>query len=79
MFEELGEDLNAEYTLISYGTNEGVAAGDVSVIAPSGFKYTLNFGENALTLNVSAVPEPAIVAAVLGTLALGLAVYRRRK
>lgn len=79
MFEELGEDLNAEYTLISYGTNEGVAAGDVSVIAPSGFKYTLNFGENALTLNVSAVPEPAIVAAILGALALGLAVYRRRK
>ena len=79
MFEELGEDLNAEYTLISYGTNEGVAAGDVSVIAPSGFKYTLNFGENALTLNVSAVPEPATVAAVLGALALGLAVYRRRK
>lgn len=79
MFEELGEDLNAEYTLISYGTNEGVAAGDVSVIAPSGFKYTLNFGENALTLNVSAVPEPAIVAAILGALALGLALYRRRK
>lgn len=79
MFEELGEDLNADYTLISYGTNEGVAAGDVSVIAPSGFKYTLNFGENALTLNVSAVPEPAIVAAILGALALGLAVYRRRK
>ena len=79
MFEELGEDLNAEYTLISYGTNEGVAMGDVSVIAPSGFKYTLNFGENALTLNVSAVPEPATVAAVLGALALGLAVYRRRK
>lgn len=79
MFEELGEDLNAEYTLISYGTNEGVAAGDVSVIAPSGFKYTLNFGENALTLNVSAVPEPATVATILGALALGLAVYRRRK
>ena len=79
MFEELGEDLNAEYTLISYGTNEGVAAGDVSVIAPSGFKYTLNFGENALTLNVSAVPEPATVATILGALALGLALYRRRK
>ena len=79
MFEELGEDLNLDYTLISYGTNEGVAAGDVSVIAPSGFKYTLNFGENALTLNVSAVPEPATVATILGALALGLAVYRRRK
>lgn len=79
MFEELGEDLNLDYTLISYGTNEGVAAGDVSVIAPSGFKYTLNFGENALTLNVSAVPEPATVATILGALALGLTVYRRRK
>ncbi len=79
MFEDLGEDLNAEYTLISYDSNEGVAAGDVSIIAPSGFKYTLNFGENALTLNVSAVPEPATVAAILGALALGLAVYRRRK
>ncbi len=79
MFEDLGEDLNAEYTLISYDSNEGVAAGDVSIIAPSGFKYTLNFGENALTLNVSAVPEPATVAAILGALALGLALYRRRK
>ena len=79
MFEELGEDLNAEYTLISYDSNEGVAAGDVSIIAPSGFKYTLNFGENALTLNVSAVPEPATVAAILGALALGLALYRRHK
>ena len=79
MFEGLGEDLNLDYTLISYGTNEGVAAGDVSVIAPSGFKYTLNFGENALTLNVSAVPEPATVATILGALALGLTVYRRRK
>lgn len=79
MFEELGEDLDLDYTLISYGTNKGVAAGDVSVIAPSGFKYTLNFGENALTLNVSAVPEPATVAAILGALALGLALYRRRK
>ena len=79
MFEDLGEDLNAEYTLISYDSNEGVAAGDVSIIAPSGFKYTLNFGENALTLNVSAVPEPATVAAILGALALGLALHRRRK
>ena len=79
MFEDLGEDLNAEYTLISYDSNAGVAAGDVSIIAPSGFKYTLNFGENALTLNVSAVPEPATVAAILGALALGLALYRRRK
>lgn len=79
MFEGLGEDLNLDYTLISYDSNEGVAAGDVSIIAPSGFKYTLNFGENALTLNVSAVPEPATVAAILGALALGLAIYRRRK
>ena len=58
--------LNAFKGMIKYDDNGVLKTADVSDI-------------NNLGNNVSAVPEPATVAAILGALALGFAVYRKRK
>ena len=41
--------------------------------------WSCEINENKFTILATQVPEPATIAAIFGALALGLAVYRRRK
>lgn len=66
--------------LITYESSDfGANDASVSVIGPDGFSYELLFGENALSLSIAQVPEPATLAAIFGAAALALAISRRRK
>jgi hypothetical protein len=75
---------DAEYKLLSYET---LAKGNEDVFQATfaeGFDGELFLKDNALwvkftTVLPSAVPEPAEWAMILGGIALGLAVYRKRK
>lgn len=66
--------------LITYKSSDfGANDASVSVIGPDGFSYELLFGENALSVSITQVPEPATLAAIFGAAALALAIARRRK
>ncbi len=66
--------------LITYESSDfGANDASVSVIGPDGFSYELLFGENALSVSITQVPEPATLAATFGAAALALAISRRRK
>ena len=66
--------------LITYESSDfGANDASVSVIGPDGFSYELLFGENALSVSITQVPEPATLAAIFGAAALALAISRRRK
>ena len=66
--------------LITYKSSDfGANDASVSVIGPDGFSYELLFGENALSVSITQVPEPATLAAIFGAAALALAISRRRK
>ncbi|HYC72533.1 MAG TPA: autotransporter-associated beta strand repeat-containing protein [Opitutaceae bacterium] len=74
------------YTLFDF-TSGGVTTNSFDVSdfvfgsTISGFDYSLAFNGNTLELtsSVSAVPEPATYAAVLGTAVIGLAAWRKRR
>lgn len=66
--------------LITYESSDfGANDASVSVIGPDGFSYELLFGENALSVSITQVPEPATLAAIFGAAALALAIARRSK
>ncbi len=44
-----------------------------------GNTYDLSYDNKSLFLTITEVPEPATYAAILGALAMGIAIYRRRK
>lgn len=71
------------YTLLNYA-GASLSSFDLSdfVLGStiSGYTYSLGFANNSLQLTaVSAVPEPATVAAIMGALTLGFGAYRKRR
>lgn len=66
--------------LITYESSDfGANGASVSVSGPDGFLYKLLFGENALSVSIMQVPEPATLAAIFGAAAIVPAIARRRK
>jgi hypothetical protein len=59
---------------LTYTTGMAMQEPDVNITMAS-----TAFGGQGITLNGSAIPEPSTYAAIAGTLALGLAVWRRRQ
>ena len=80
------EILEGEYTLMTIGSLTGFDVENTFtdfVIEGLDSPYELSWNDlttpTELRLSVLAVPEPATVAALMGALALGFVVYRRRK
>lgn len=63
------------YTSSDFDANDG----SVFVSGPDGFSYELMFGENALSVAISQIPEPSALAAIFGAAALALAIRKRRQ
>ena len=80
----LGEgETSLQYNIISF-TTEGSSFDATTVIcSDSQLKGTIDLieaaGTTSVMLTITAVPEPATVAAILGAVALAFAAYRRRK
>ena len=80
----LGEgETSLQYNIISF-TTEGSSFDATTVIcSDSSLKGKIdlinNAGTTSVMLTITAVPEPATVAAILGAVALAFATYRRRK
>ncbi len=72
-----GED-KITYTLIEYGSTD-FKKGDIVFSQIDGINIDYNFGDTALTVTLSKVPEPATIAAILGACALAMAAFRRRR
>ena len=72
-----GED-KITYTLIEYGSTD-FKNGDIVFSQIDGINIDYNFGDTALTVTLSKVPEPATIAAILGACALAMAAFRRRR
>ena len=72
-----GED-KITYTLIEYGSTD-FKNGDIVFSQIDGINIDYNFGDTALTVTLSKVPEPATIAAIFGALALAMAAFRRRR
>ena len=72
-----GED-KITYTLIEYGSTD-FKIGDIVFSQIDGINIDYNFGDTALTVTLSKVPEPATIAAILGACALAMAAFRRRR
>ena len=66
------------YTLIEYGSTN-FKNGDIVFSQIDGINIDYNFGDTALTVTLSKVPEPATIAAIFGACALAMAVFRRRR
>ena len=66
------------YTLIEYGSTD-FKNGDIVFSQIDGINIDYNFGDTALTVTLSKVPEPATIAAIFGACALAMAVFRRRR
>ncbi len=72
-----GED-KITYTLIEYGSTD-FKNGDIVFSQIDGINIDYNFGDTALTVTLSKVPEPATIAAIFGACALAMAAFRRRR
>ena len=66
------------YTLIEYGSTD-FKNGDIVFSQIDGINIDYDFGDTALTVTLSKVPEPATIAAIFGACALAMAVFRRRR
>ena len=66
------------YTLIEYASTD-FKNGDIVFSQIDGINIDYNFGDTALTVTLSKVPEPATIAAILGACALAMAAFRRRR
>lgn len=66
------------YTLIEYGSTN-FENGDIVFSQIDGINIDYNFGDTALTVTLSKVPEPATIAAIFGACALAMAAFRRRR
>lgn len=72
-----GED-KITYTLIEYGSTD-FKNGDIVFSQIDGINIDYDFGDTALTVTLSKVPEPATIAAIFGACALAMAAFRRRR
>ena len=66
------------YTLIEYDSTD-FKKGDIVFSQIDGINIDYDFGDTALTVTLSKVPEPATIAAILGACALAMAAFRRRR
>ncbi len=66
------------YTLIEYASTD-FKNGDIVFSQIDGVNIDYNFGDTALTVTLTQVPEPATIAAILGAFALAMAAFRRRR
>lgn len=66
------------YTLIEYGRTD-FKNGDIVFSQIDGINIDYDFGDTALTVTLSKVPEPATIAAIFGACALAMAAFRRRR
>lgn len=75
--DESGEN-KLTYTLIEYRRTD-FKNGDIVFSQIDGINIDYNFGDTALTVTLSKVPEPATIAAIFGACALAMAAFRRRR
>lgn len=75
--ESSGEE-KLTYTLIEYASTD-FKNGDIVFSQIDGINIDYNFGDTALTVTLSKVPEPATIAAIFGACALAMAAFRRRR
>ena len=75
--DESGEN-KLTYTLIEYAKTD-FKNGDIVFSQIDGINIDYNFGNKALTVTLSKVPEPATIAAIFGACALAMAAFRRRR
>ena len=75
---DASEDGKLTYTLIEYGSTN-FENGDIVFSQIDGINIEYNFGDTALTVTLSKVPEPATIAAIFGACALAMAAFRRRR
>ena len=75
--ESSGEE-KLTYTLIEYASTN-FENGDIVFSQIDGINIDYNFGDTALTVTLSKVPEPATIAAIFGACALAMAAFRRRR
>lgn len=75
--DESGEN-KITYTLIEYASTD-FENGDIVFSQIDGINIEYNFGDTALTVTLSKVPEPATIAAIFGACALAMAAFRRRR
>ena len=75
--DESGEN-KITYTLIEYDRTD-FKNGDIVFSQIDGINIDYNFGDTALTVTLSKVPEPATIAAIFGACALAMAAFRRRR
>lgn len=75
--DESGED-KLTYTLIEYRSTD-FKNGDIVFSQIDGINIDYNFGDTALTVTLSKVPEPATIAAIFGACALAMVAFRRRR
>lgn len=66
------------YTLIEYARTD-FENGDIVFSQIDGINIEYDFGDTALTVTLSKVPEPATIAAIFGACALAMAAFRRRR
>lgn len=66
------------YTLIEYDSTD-FKNGDIVFSQIDGINIDYDFGDTALTVTLSKVPEPATIAAIFGACALAMAAFRRRR
>lgn len=66
------------YTLIEYARTD-FKNSDIVFSQIDGINIDYNFGDTALTVTLSKVPEPATIAAIFGACALAMAAFRRRR
>lgn len=72
------KDGKLTYTLIEYASTN-FKNGDIVFSQIDGINIDYNFGDTALTVTLSKVPEPATIAAIFGACALAMAAFRRRR
>lgn len=75
--ESSGEE-KLTYTLIEYASTD-FENGDIVFSQIDGINIDYNFGDTALTVTLSKVPEPATIAAIFGACALAMTAFRRRR
>lgn len=75
---ELSGEEKLTYTLIEYGSTD-FKNGDIVFSQIDGINIDYDFGDTALTVTLSKVPEPATIAAIFGACALAMAAFRRRR
>lgn len=75
---EGSEDKKYTYDLISVGGTSDIANTNF-VFEDDYGTFSYDFENGMLTISLNPIPEPAAIAAILGTIALGVAARRRRK